>query len=54
MRSFAVALSVLFFGGLVQMVRGEEEWLHRSREPLLDRRGKVAFEGRRIILASDG
>ena len=31
----------------------EEEWLHRSREPLLDRRGNVAFEGRRIILASD-
>jgi hypothetical protein len=29
------------------------EWLHRSREPLIDRRGKPAFEGRRIILATD-
>jgi hypothetical protein len=31
----------------------EPEWLHQSREPLLDRKGNPAFEGRRILLASD-
>jgi hypothetical protein len=54
MRMFAAALFLLYFGGLIQSARGDEAWLHQSREPLLDRRGNVAFEGRRIILATDG
>jgi hypothetical protein len=53
MRIIAAGLLGLFFGGLIQMARSDEAWLHRSREPLLDRRGNVAFEGRRIILPSD-
>lgn len=34
-------------------LQAEDEWLHTSREPLLDRQGKPAFEGRHIRLASD-
>jgi hypothetical protein len=53
----AVLLFVLFIGwfsqGQIRDAVAEGEWLHRSREPLIDRRGNVAFEGRRILLASD-
>jgi hypothetical protein len=29
------------------------EWLHQSREPLTDRRGNIAYEGRQIRVAAD-
>lgn len=48
----AVLLSVLAVAS-VPMAAAASEWLHQSREPLIDRRGNVAFEGRRILLASD-
>ncbi len=57
MRFHAVMLLVccvgLFSEPQSRQAVADSEWLHQSREPLIDRRGNVAFEGRRIKLASD-
>ncbi len=57
MRFHAVMLLVCCVGLFSERQTGQAvadgEWLHQSREPLIDRRGNVAFEGRRIKLASD-
>ncbi|MDY0170376.1 MAG: hypothetical protein RBS80_27775 [Thermoguttaceae bacterium] len=53
MRCCAFACFLFIAGVHLHTAAANEPWLHQSREPLIDRRGNVAFEGRRILLTSD-